>query len=40
MGMPGSGTNALATPLLAASGVTAANATLLRDADRPARSAR
>ena len=30
MGMPGSGTNALATPLLAASGVTAANATLLR----------
>ena len=30
MGMPGSGTNALATPLLAASGVTYANSTLLR----------
>ena len=30
MGMPGSGTNALATPLLAASGVNARNATLLR----------
>ena len=30
MGMPGSGTNALATPLLAASGVTAANSRLLR----------
>ena len=30
MGMPGSGTNVLATPLLAASGVTAANATLVQ----------
>ena len=30
MGMPGSGTNALATSLLAASGVTSANATLVR----------
>ena len=38
MGMPGSGTDALATPLLAASGVSSANATLLRmPADRAQR---
>lgn len=38
MGMPGSGSDALATPLLAASGVSSANATLLRmPADRAQR---
>ena len=38
MGMPGSGTDVLATPLLAASGVSSANATLLRmPADRAQR---
>ena len=39
MGMPGSGTNALATPLLAASGVNSGNAKLLRVATDQAQSA-